>query len=1460
MRYGNSDTPRFENLEERLLLSGGTPEDAAFGGDYGSTFKYIDADGTAVSVTLKSGSGIAEFSGDNLHLDVEGRYISVLGSNIILEGVTLAGTTNRSSLVFRTNRDGDGLATIGYIAGSGELGKLSGNTLDLIGQGILMTGAGCIGSVVLHDVRGGADIVMEGDGATRGVRIKAGRLLGGTDIVSDSYLKSLVANEWVSGSLITPWVSSINVKGNFGADISLSSQDSRGYSIRSLKAAGNLTGGVWDINGSIGSIRANASGSGWTLDAAGSVKSLYAINSLYGSVSALWFCKVQTRGDMGVSIVASGQDSRGVSVTALQAGTVEDASVTAEGGIKLIKAHEWNDTDGVLDQIEAAWIGKLMTTGRRANSRTGVEAAVGSFTGDILLSDGDAAPRGITLASASVAGDLEDSTWSVNGEIGKVTIKGANKNSVINHWPKLQSNISLTTSLDTPLTISYAQMLSASGASDADGDVLSFLIESVGSGTLTKGGVAVTAGETLLGSGESLVWTPESGVDGSMAVCSVRSWDGIVSSRRTVNVTVEVTGPNHAPTISTPGALNGTDENTPYSISYAALLAATGASDSDGDAVSFRIESVSSGTLTKNGSAVTVGQTLLGSGESLVWTPETDAVGTLDAFTVRSWDGSAASVAAVQVRVVVDEVNYAPTLSTPAAFNGTAENTPISISYSELLAATNASDADGDVLSFRVESVSSGTLTKNGTAVTPGQTLLGTGESLVWTPELDASGTLNAFTVNAWDGAAASGSAVQVRVVVSGVNNAPVLTSVDVLTGAEYNQEFAISHYDLLNAANASDPDGDMLSFLIVSVLSGALTENGTPVVAGSTVLGPGEQVVWAHSADAGETVPVMVVCAWDGMAASAEATVQAHIGAGAPVLDPIGHQIINPGDSLVFTVSATDPEGDDLTYSASNLPAGAQFDPETRVFSWTPTAGQTEPVTGIRFQVSDGVLTDSEEITISPNLVALGAGATNAYYIDNDADGYGVASPLGPDADDNDPLVNTAQSMLARYGSLENFLPQKGYNPVRIFYVSLDGNNDTGEVDNPDMPFRNWDGVQYELEVGDVVVYREGVHTDYISTSYCDLQGTAENPFVIMTYPGELVVIDHVYNAIGVNNASYVTFDGFVCDNTADVGNQGITLYTSSNITFRNIEARNHERGIKGMDDLHYIVIENSVFHDNRASHGIYLGARDLPNTNAIIRNNIMYRNGRHGFQHNGRMTGMVMENNIIHSNTLGGIKFVNGVSHSTVRNNLIFNNRKAGILIEADSDWENYSYIYPYDGDSNLITNNLIWMGQFNWDGTAQSQENEPSYHPAISINDWSGLNVSLDDNVIRNNILVSSYGAVIDFAEARFADTTTIENNVMYRAGGADNAVTYGETLYSLAAFETFSSMAQNNVFADPLLTDVSFDYYAMPELFNFDYLAGSPAIDFGVDTDAPSEDLRGDTRIGDPDAGCYEASVE
>ncbi|MDD5702885.1 MAG: dockerin type I domain-containing protein, partial [Dehalococcoidales bacterium] len=74
----------------------------------------------------------------------------------------------------------------------------------------------------------------------------------------------------------------------------------------------------------------------------------------------------------------------------------------------------------------------------------------------------------------------------------------------------------------------------------------------------------------------------------------------------------------------------------------------------------------------------------------------------------------------------------------------------------------------------------------------------------------------------------------------------------------------------------------------------------------------------------------------------------------------------VTAGQTLSFTISATDPDGDNLAYSASNLPDGAGFNDSARTFTWAPAAGQAGYYQDIRFQVSDGSLSDSENINIT--------------------------------------------------------------------------------------------------------------------------------------------------------------------------------------------------------------------------------------------------------------------------------------------------------------------------------------------------------------------------------------------------------------------------------------------------------------------------------------------------------------
>jgi probable HAF family extracellular repeat protein/predicted outer membrane repeat protein len=133
-------------------------------------------------------------------------------------------------------------------------------------------------------------------------------------------------------------------------------------------------------------------------------------------------------------------------------------------------------------------------------------------------------------------------------------------------------------------------------------------------------------------------------------------------------------------------------------------------------------------------------------------------------------------------------LNQAPLLSTVDTLRGAVEDAPFVISHEMLLAASDAVDPEGAVPSFLVEAVYVGTLTIDGTPVVPGQTLLVTGKSMVWTPpSIDFNGestaTLAAFAVRAWDGLVSSESIVDVEIEVT--SNAEKVNYVVLFSGGD---------------------------------------------------------------------------------------------------------------------------------------------------------------------------------------------------------------------------------------------------------------------------------------------------------------------------------------------------------------------------------------------------------------------------------------------------------------------------------------------------------------------------------------------------------------------------------------------------------------------------------------------------------------------------------------------------
>lgn len=84
-----------------------------------------------------------------------------------------------------------------------------------------------------------------------------------------------------------------------------------------------------------------------------------------------------------------------------------------------------------------------------------------------------------------------------------------------------------------------------------------------------------------------------------------------------------------------------------------------------------------------------------------------------------------------------------------------------------------------------------------------------------------------------------------------------------------------------------------------------------------------------------------------------------------APIMEPISEVTVKAGENLNILVKASDEDRDNLTYSASSLPAGASFDRNSGLFNWRPVNEQ-EGLHKIYFEASDGKLNDSGIAKIS--------------------------------------------------------------------------------------------------------------------------------------------------------------------------------------------------------------------------------------------------------------------------------------------------------------------------------------------------------------------------------------------------------------------------------------------------------------------------------------------------------------
>ena len=79
-----------------------------------------------------------------------------------------------------------------------------------------------------------------------------------------------------------------------------------------------------------------------------------------------------------------------------------------------------------------------------------------------------------------------------------------------------------------------------------------------------------------------------------------------------------------------------------------------------------------------------------------------------------------------------------------------------------------------------------------------------------------------------------------------------------------------------------------------------------------------------------------------------------------APTISGVPATGVSMGEQYMFQPTASDPDGDVLTFDVTNRPSWATFDEDTGALSGTPSLGDAGVYSGISITVSDGSLSDS--------------------------------------------------------------------------------------------------------------------------------------------------------------------------------------------------------------------------------------------------------------------------------------------------------------------------------------------------------------------------------------------------------------------------------------------------------------------------------------------------------------------
>jgi hypothetical protein len=307
-------------------------------------------------------------------------------------------------------------------------------------------------------------------------------------------------------------------------------------------------------------------------------------------------------------------------------------------------------------------------------------------------------------------------------------------------------------------------------------------------------------------------------------------------------------------------------------------------------------------------------------------TPAASDVGTHGPITISVSDGTAsASLPSFSVAVTAGSTP-GPSNQTPAISGTPASAVAVGQAYSFT---PTASDPDGQALTFSIANKPSWATFNSSTGRLSG------------TPAVTNVGNTAGIVISVSDGVA-SAALPAFAIAVVPANSAPTIGGVPA-TSVTAGQAYSFT-------PSASDPDGQALTFSIVNKPSWAAFNASTGRLSGTP-----------SAAQAGSYANVSISVS-DGAAQASLApfTILVQAANRPPVISGTPPSSVTVGQAYSFTPTASDPDGQALTFSIANKPAWAAFNAATGRLSGTPAVADAGTYSAIAISVSDGTASAS--------------------------------------------------------------------------------------------------------------------------------------------------------------------------------------------------------------------------------------------------------------------------------------------------------------------------------------------------------------------------------------------------------------------------------------------------------------------------------------------------------------------